>query len=397
MGVYGLLQTRLPEELSGLESTVRDHPELAAAAILILVILVIGAVLILRRLRRSPGKRLKRILEEEEEIAILMHPNPDPDAMGAAIGIQDIANSVRTETTIYYPGQIRHQQNRAFQTVLDLDFSRLDDVGDIEEGTVLLVDQNRPRGFQGSETLEPDMVVDHHPGGGTGTLFTDVRTTYGSCTTIVAEYFRELGAKISEGEGPNGDPEELRLTPEVATGLMYGIMADTDHLTKGCSEAEFAASSYLYPAIDEDLLHRIANPQVTSEVLEIKATAIKDRVVNGSFAIADVGEVNDVDAIPHAAEELVQLEGISAVVIYGSKEGTIHLSGRSIDDRVHMGRTLDTVFESVPMASAGGHARMGGGQVPLSYLAGIGPKGVDEDRARSDLRGKLFNVMKGNA
>lgn len=402
MGVHGLSQTRLPEAVSSLETVARSNPELAIAAVLGLVALVIVAGLLFRWLRRGPADRLRRLLGKADDVGVLMHPNPDPDAMGAAIGVRELAESSGTPVTIYYPGQIRHQQNRAFQTVLDLEFEKITAANDIEEETVVLVDHNRPRGFTGAERIDPDIVIDHHPGEGEGRDFTDVRPEYGACASIVAEYFQALDAEPLGGHvertdgGQIVDAEVPALSESVATGLMYGIQADTDHLTKGCTPAEFSASSYLFPATDEDLLHRIANPQVTREVLEIKAKAINDRVINGSFAIADVGDVDDIDAIPQAADELVRLEGISAVVVYGSKDGTIHLSGRSIDDRVHMGRTLESVFESVPMASAGGHARMGGGQVPIQYLAGIGPDSVDEDRARSDLRGSLFNAMKGN-
>ena len=402
MGVHGLSETRLPEVLSGIETTARASPEIAVAIIVALVLLVIAAALVFRRLRRSRADRLRRLLGKADAVAVLMHPNPDPDAMGAAIGVRELAESGGSPVSIYYPGQIRHQQNRAFQTVLDLDFEQIEDASDIVEDTLVLVDHNQARGFTGAERLEPDIVIDHHPGDGAGSAFTDVRPTYGACASIVAEYFEDLDAKLHTGQAERTDggqptaTEDPTLSASVATGLMYGIQADTDHLTKGCTGAEFAASSYLFPAIDEDILHRIANPQVTREVLETKATAITDRVTNGSFAIADVGDIDDIDAIPQAADELVRLEGTSAVVVYGSKDGTIHLSGRSVDDRVHMGRTLEAVFESVPMASAGGHARMGGGQVPIQYLAGIGPDSVEEDRARSDLRGKLFNAMKGN-
>ncbi len=102
---------------------------------------------------------------------------------------------------------------------------------------------------------------------------------------------------------------EHSLTPELATGLLYGIQADTNHLTNGCSSAEFDAASYLFDAIDEDLLERIANPQVSDDVLQIKATAITEKRVEGPFAVCDVGTISNVDAIPQAADELMHLEG----------------------------------------------------------------------------------------
>ena len=400
-----LLITTLVEDLLAEDVTaILEDPLLVAGGVIGLLLLIAIAFGIYRYLTRSEAEKLQNILKSFEDVSILMHPNPDPDAMGAAIGIQELCESQGTPATIYYPGQIRRQENRAFETVLDLDFEKLGAAEELTEEAIVLVDHNQPRGFQGAERITPEVVIDHHPGNGTGELYTDIRTEYGACASIVTEYFESLDADTSDQSKVAGQTDGgvetadgiPRLSADIATGLLYGIQADTDHLTKGCTVAEFNASAYLFPAINEDTLDRIANPQLTTEMLEIKARTIQDRVINGSFAISDVGEISEVDAIPQAAEELVRLEGISAVVVYGSKDDTIHLSGRSRDDRVHMGKTLEAVFESVPMASAGGHARMGGGQVPLQYLAGIGPSAVDADRARSDLRGMLFNALKGN-
>ncbi|PSP88623.1 RNA-binding protein, partial [Halobacteriales archaeon QH_8_68_33] len=82
-----------------------------------------------------------------------------------------------------------------------------------------------------------------------------------------------------------------------------------------------------------------------------------------------------------------------AVVVVGCKSDTLHLSGRSRDDRVHMGKTLEGVVDDIPMANAGGHARMGGGQLSVKHMAGLGPgEGVD----RTDLRERIFDAMVGN-
>lgn len=360
LGVRDVVRTA---EVYGLNS-----PELAGAAVLGAIALLASLWLVVRWIRRPMGARLKRALGTRESVAVLMHPNPDPDAMASAIGVAHLASAVDTDATLQFPGQIRHQENRAFRTVLDLELEKIDHVSELAAEEVVLVDHNTPRGFEGAERVEPFAVVDHHPGNGSGERFTDQRTDYGACATIVAEYFEGVGATpVAPDESPNDDG--FVVPPQVSTGLLYGIQSDTRHLTSGCTGAEFEASAYLYEGIDEDLLDRIANPQVSAEVLEIKARAISGRDVRGSFAVSDVGRVDNVDAIPQAADELLQLEGVTAVVVIGRRDDTVHLSGRSRDDRVHMGKALETVADDVPGASAGGHARMGGGQVPVEGAA----------------------------
>lgn len=384
------LAVDLPVDLDLIRTFAREEPLVfaAAAAAAILVLIALGALI--RFLRRPPGARFLRILSRPDAITVLMHPNPDPDAMAAALGVARLAAHVGTTAEILYPGQIRHQENRAFRTVLDCEFESLETADDLRDVPVVLVDHNEPRGFPGCDHLEPYAVVDHHPGVGTGSAFTDVRPDYGACASIIAEYYEDLGAVPGDPEVP---ATEEQLPSLLATGLLYGILADTKHLTKGCTPAEFEASAYLYPGVDQDALERIANPQVDAEILDVRARAISERDVRGPFAVSYVGTVSNVDAIPQAAEELLELEGITAVIVMGEKNETLHLSGRSRDDRVHMGNVLNGTVTEIPMSSAGGHARMAGGQVSTAHLQGLRP---DSGMTREDLVDRLFDAMTGD-
>ncbi len=381
-GADGDLLSRVGEAVTG-------DPVLAAAVVLLGAALALLVLLAIRRLFVTEGVTLRRALAAVDEVAVLMHPNPDPDAMAAAIGVARLAELAGTATTLQYSGQIRHQENRAFRTVLDLELSRIESAHELAAEAVVLVDHNEPRGFDGAAKVRPYAVVDHHPGDGTGSAFTDVRSSYGACASIIAEYFRHVGARPTR-DAPGLGP----LTSTVATGLLYGILADTSHLTRGCTRAEFEAAAFLYPAVDQEKLDRIANPQVDQEILEVIARAIHQREVRGPYALADVGQLSNLDAIPQAADELLTLEGVTAVVVVGEKNGTLHLSGRSRDDRVHMGNVLQSTLETLPTATGGGHARMGGGQIGMEEtLDGTGPmEGLD----RVELHERLFDALAGD-
>jgi len=377
----------LPDQVTGFAG---ENPALAALVAVLVVVAVAGGALLLRRRLRSTGEKFRRALAAPEEITVLMHPNPDPDAMAAALGVAHVAEREGTDASLRYTGQIRHQENRAFRTVLEMEAEDIESAEELD-GEVVLVDHNEPRGFHGAERVTPYAVVDHHPGSGTGRAHTDVRTDYGACATILAEYAEDIGLDPHAAENGDGGGDS-QLPSGIATGLLYGILADTNHLTKGCSPAEFSASAYLYEGIDESSLDRIANPPVDAEVLDTKARAITERELRAPFAIADVGSVSNLDAIPQAADELLGLEGVSAVVVFGDKEGTIHLSGRSRDDRVHMGKALKAVVEDIPMASAGGHARMGGGQLSIPHMQGLRE---DSGITREELKEHVFEALSG--
>ncbi|MFB6252199.1 MAG: bifunctional oligoribonuclease/PAP phosphatase NrnA [Halobellus sp.] len=371
-----------------------ENPETVAAVVVGLLAFVAGLYL-LRRFTRPRGARLLDELKQLEEVAVLLHQNPDPDAMATGIAVASLANQVDTDASVQYTGQVRHQENRAFQTVLDLDIDQIAHVSDLAAEHVVLVDHNRPRGFAGADSVLPFAVVDHHPGDGTGEAFTDVRTDYGATSSIAAEYFDDLNATPVPPSKHESEVNTTYTVPSlVATGLLYGILTDTKRLTSGCSAADFGAAGFLYPGVDEDRLDRIANPEVSTEVLELKARAIAGRDVRGPFAVSDVGCVSNPDAIPQAADELIQLEGVTAVVVLGEREGTIHLSGRSRDDRVHMGRTLEATLSTLKNASGGGHARMGGGQLSLQKgrVRTVSGEGVNRDA----LTERLFESLSGD-
>ena len=374
----------LPPEVSRVIELIRGEPLAVAIVVAVVGLAAIALVaLLLRRRSRTHGSKFRRVLAKQDAVTVLLHPNPDPDAMASALGVAHLGSMVDTTTDICYSGRIAHQENRAFRTVLDVDFERIEAATDLPNTPVVLVDHNEARGFQGCEGIRPIAVVDHHPGDGYGSNFTDVREEYGACATIIAEYFQGLGATPGEQGLPSG----------VATGLLYGILADTSHLTRGASRADFDAAAYLSPGVDSDALDRIANPPVDADVLDTVATAISERDVRGPFAVSDVGEITNPDSVPQAADELLQLEGITAVVVFGSNGEELYLSGRSRDDRVHMGDALSMAVDEIAMSEAGGHARMGGGRVSVPHLEGLRP---DSGITRDVFKDRLFDAMAGD-
>jgi nanoRNase/pAp phosphatase (c-di-AMP/oligoRNAs hydrolase) len=377
---------------------------LALAVVVVLVVALVAGYKLFSYVRATPGERFARVVGSLDSVAVLMHSDPDPDAMASAVAAAEIAGQRGTDVTIYYPGQIRREENRAFETVLNLAFERIERADDIPEEKVVLVDHSTTRELINAGMLDIVAVVDHHSGDGRGRQFTDVRPDLGACASIFSEYFDDLGHTPDETwVDPHPDDKREQQTLEqaredgllpasIATGLVYGIQTDTKNLTSGCTAADFEAVRYLYDGIDSETLDRMANPDVDAGTLEVKAHAIHDRDVRPPFAISDVGTVSNSEAIPQAANELERLESVTAVVVLGDKDGVIRLSGRSEDDRVHMGKMLGTLTEDIPLAGGGGHARMGGGRIQIEHMEGLGP---GEGVTREEFKEQLFEAMNG--
>ncbi len=375
--------------------TIPEHT-LTVIAGIVVFILLIGLYAVIKRIRQTNGEELQKVLSGHDEVTVLMHPNPDPDAMASAMAVSTIAESVDTTPHVQYTGQIRHQENRAFRTVLDFNCESIESTSELAtQESIVLVDHNTPRGFTGAEKTEPIAVVDHHPGNGTGEQFTDVKSEYGSCATILTEYLIDLDAVLKTEDVSSEELEEAEIVIDnrLATGLAYGVYSDTDNLTRGCVKPDFDVCSTLFNAIDTDKLNRIENPEVSHDVLKVKADAIMNIQIEGSFGVCNTGSIDNVDSLSQAVDELMRIEGVTAAIVYGKRNGTIHMSGRSHDDRVHMGECLHHAVNEIKHSSAGGHARMGGGQIPVTHMADIG---TGEGIPYEEFNELLFLSMNGD-
>jgi nanoRNase/pAp phosphatase (c-di-AMP/oligoRNAs hydrolase) len=383
--------------VEGITDIAAAYPMVTAVVVGVALATVVTALA--RRSATGAGGDFRDALADcEGGVAVLTHPNPDPDALATGVAVVHLAEAAGVDATLQYPGEIRHQENRALRAVLQLECEPVTHVADIAHEAVVLVDHSEPRGFAGAGGILPYAVVDHHPDGGDPIAETivDVRPGYGAAASILAEYLADLGAEPIPADADPGDVDApLSVPSSVATALVYGILTDTDDLVSGASPPDFEAAGYLHPAVDETLLRRIAEPQVSADVMEAKARAVTDRRVRGSFVVSNLTAIPNRDAIPQAADELLKLEGATAAVVCGECDGTVYLSGRSRDDRVDMGRVMRTVASSFRDGDGGGHVRMGGAQIPAEAIESTSLADGGTDGGHDRLVERVFEALSG--
>ncbi len=308
--------------------------------------------------------RLRRHLQGlDGPLAVVMHDNPDPDAIASAVALAGIAESVGVSADPCYFGRISHQENRAMVNVLELDLRNLEPDASLEEyGAFALVDHSRPGvNDQLPEDLHVDIVIDHHPPRGpVPSDYVDLREHAGATSTVLTEYLERF---------------EPAFDRAVATALLYGIRVDTDEFTREVSAADFEAAATLWPHVDTDVLRRIEQPSLEGETLETIARAIKSREQRGSVAAASAGRISDRDALPQAADRLLTMEGVDTSLVFGFMEEMVFVSARSRAADVDLGETLRDAFDRI--GSAGGHADMAGAQLEIGILGTADDEQVD--------------------
>ena len=305
----------------------------------------------------SRAAELESVLEDAESLVIVSHDNPDPDSLASAVALETIADACGVEEiTIAYGGEISHQQNRAFVNALEIGVESIDDVDLEEYDCIAFVDHSRPGvNTEVPRSISPDVVVDHHPDGGVDAEFTDVRVEYGATSTIFVEYLTDL---------------EIPITRRLASALLFAIHRERLDFIRDPTRREYEAALAVYPDADLELLEQLYGTAFSPGTIDAIGRAIASRDRRGSSLVASVGRTTETDALPQAADYLLNLEGVDTVLAYGVVDGMIRMSGRSIDPRVHMGETLKVAFGA--LGSVGGHHDMAGGNIDLGLFADRG-------------------------
>ncbi|MGM0389683.1 MAG: DHH family phosphoesterase, partial [Natrinema limicola] len=249
-----------------------------------------------------------------------------------------------------------HQQNRAFVNLLDISLQPLAKTALEVYDCLSFVDHSTP----GSNTevptsVVPDVVVDHHPGEPASATFVDVRTEYGATATIFVEYLCEL---------------EVEFTERLASALLFALHRERLDFVRGPTRREYEAALAVYPNADLEILEQLYGSTFSPGTLDAIGRAITSRERRGSALVASVGATGETDALPQAADYLLNLEGVDTVLVYGIIDDAIRLSGRSIDPRVNLGKTLQDGFGK--LGSVGGHHDMAGGRIELGLFADAG-------------------------
>jgi len=369
------------EDLKGLGvDVVLTIPDIAARS-------AIGQLESAKSLRKA--KELAAMIEElkdteDGKLGIVVHDSPDPDAIASALALRQIAKHVGVSADILYRGEIGHHVNRAFVNILGIEMIQIEHEDVFKGyGKLALVDATVP-GVHNPLSPPPEgnvnIIIDHHTANNKEKVaadFLEVQPESGATSTIMTRYLQELDIPVDK---------------VLATALLHGIRTDTGGFKRETHPSDFSAAAFLHVKADKDLLEQIETPPMSTEMLNVVGNAIQHKKIKGSYLITNVGEVANLDAIPQAADYLLNLEGISTVVVIGLVEDMICVSGRSKDIRVNIGDAFVRAFGD--LGSAGGHASMSAAQIPLGIFKGLKDKDTIIQLVEDAVSKRFLSVMK---
>lgn len=304
---------------------------------------------LLRRL--STLRRVDKIsdmVRNAEFPLILMYADPDPDAIGAALGLALIMKQAGASPVIRYTGEVQRYQNKLMLNYLKEPIERLRE-SELEAADVVAVVDAQP-GFWKNDPPHAHIVIDHHPvRENTKAVYCDLRDHYGSTSTILIEYLHEAGIPIRR---------------KLATALLYGLMTDTAELSRHTTSADIKAYDLVHNKADHYFLSRLAKSVVPMNMLSQISWGIDHRIVFRDLMLIHFGEIETPDLLVQVADSMLLTCGINWVVCAGKVGDRLVVVFRGDGHRQDVGSRARSAFGKI--GSAGGHRTMGRAEIPLN-------------------------------
>ena len=300
-----------------------------------------------RSMTRARVQQYQRYFSDAERVLILLHNDPDPDAMASGLALRNVLRRTKTTAIIGAIQGVTRPENLRMVNLLDIHIEAITHESLKEYDRVAMVDV-QPHYF-GGLIDRVDLVIDHHPEQpGYTAVFKDIRADYGSTCTILTEHLRAVDVNISE---------------RTATAMLYAIKSDTLFFNRSTSRVDLEAFSYLYPLADAALIRKMEGAEITSERLDYVSKAHEGGILSDQVFCAFLGAMPREDFIPYVADFFLQLEDVKWTVIAGIVNDSLVVSVRNLGYTKNAGEFVRRFFADI--GSAGGHRAMAKAVVPL--------------------------------
>ncbi|HUG40744.1 MAG TPA: DHH family phosphoesterase [Longimicrobiales bacterium] len=284
---------------------------------------------------------LRAFARGTQVVPILIQPDPDSDGMASALALRILLHRKEEDSPIISLGEVTRPENQRMAELIGLRVVRVSEPELKGFKRIIAVDtQPEP-----VESRASYAVIDHHP---TRTGYTadlvDIRPDYGAAATIVTEYLRV------------GDEE--RITPRLATALIYGIRTDTEVLRRGTAPADVEAYAFLQGRADQELLRKIGRPSFSEGALRSVGRALGELRKQGDVAVAYVGRLDDraSHVLPNLADFCLAIEGVAWSAAAGLVGDELAINIRHVGGGPGAGDLAKALAEEEGMG--GGHRSM---------------------------------------
>ena len=299
---------------------------------------------------RARVQQYQRYFADADRVLILLHNDPDPDAMASGLALRNLLRRTKTTAIIGAVQGVTRPENLRMANMLDIHVEQITPASFHDFDRIATVDV-QPHYF-GGMLDRVDLVVDHHPEQtGYSAVYKDIRADYGSTSTILTEHLRAVDVNISE---------------RTATAMLYAIKSDTLFFARHTNRVDLEAFTFLYPLADAALIRKMEGAEITLERLDYVTRASQGGIMREQVFSAFVGEAPREDFIPYTADFFLQLEDVKWTIIAGIVGDSLIVSVRNLGYSRNAGEFVKRWFSDI--GSAGGHRAMAKAVVPIDEV-----------------------------
>lgn len=292
------------------------------------------------------------ILPDSGKIMLCTHRHPDPDGLGAIVGLQHLLKmQFDIDSDLVLEGRIRRAENVTMRELLHIDAVPERDIDPASYSGLIIVDSQPCF----SHTHPPEgipllAIFDHHEGEGENAqaLFEWVDCRYGATSTMIYDMYQHFAVVPNQ---------------RVATALFCGVRYDTNNLLRGAIEPDERAFKALEKLSDRRILGAIDEPPLTREYFQQMYRAISCCEDYGLLLLTLMEEVVSPESVAEIADWFLRLEGQQWSLSGGACDGRYQISLRCDLEGADAYPVLKHILGD--RGSCGGHGRMAGGQIEL--------------------------------
>ena len=324
------------------------------------------------RSRTKPSERLLKVLTPYDQVFVVTHDNPDPDAVatGWAIALL-IEERLGKKARLLGCGDITRAENRHMVKLLEPPIELVRELEVPANAAVVLVDcqsLNQQHVFRADEAPLV-AVIDHHERHGRGPrlAFRDIRPRVVASATIAASYLRD---------------EKLEPSTRLATALLFAIHTETRGRESRYSRLDRSAFTWLTERANPSQLAEIETAPLGREYYGDLILALQNTFTYDDAAFCLLPRASGPEIVGEVADLLIRGEDYGACSV-----GPWSTRTSWSPSAPGAGRTTRPNWSPAlaGLGEAGGHRHRAGGRI-----LHVGPK-ITED-LENDLRNRWLEA-----
>lgn len=297
-------------------------------------------------------KELLNVLKKAKPISVVVHNNPDPDALASAASLRFLLQKMGFKNIkIHYDGLVGRAENQEVIRILKVPLFLTVKISSPEKCQFILVDCQP---FTGNVTLPkgvvPVAVIDHHPKRKETARvpFLDIRPDYGACSTILYEYFSSL---------------DISIPANIATALSYAISSETLNLGREGSPADKKAYVELLSRLSFSQLSKTQYPKLSKDFVSNLSRALLNAFYYKNLIGVVLEELPYPDFAAQMADFLLRVRGMTWSLCLGTYGDVLFVSIRTTNTQADASKIIKKIIPA--HGASGGHDMIAGGQVKI--------------------------------